>query len=101
MTDPAVTAITRERFTIELDGQPVEAEAGQTIAATLIASGHRSWRTTRGAGEPRGVFCGIGICFDCLATVNGRPNVRACLAEARPGDVVTTQDGTGHGDRAI
>jgi hypothetical protein len=43
------------------------------------------------------VFCGIGVCFDCLVTVNGQPSVRACLAEARPGDRVETQQGTGHG----
>lgn len=89
------------RFTITIDGEPVEVEPGQTIAAALIASGRRSWRTTRKGGAPRGVFCGIGVCFDCLAVVNGRPNVRACLVEARPGDVVASQDGTGHGERAV
>ncbi|GAA4896329.1 hypothetical protein GCM10023237_13470 [Streptomyces coeruleoprunus] len=41
-------------------------------------------------------FCGIGTCHDCLATVNGRPNQRACLVPVRPGDTVTTQEGTGH-----
>ena len=96
MTDGA-----RERFTITFDGDELPVEEGQTVAAALIAAGHRSWRTTRGSGAPRGVFCGIGACFDCLATVNGRPNVRACLATARPGDVITTQDGTGHGDAAV
>jgi hypothetical protein len=93
--------VTRARFTIELDGEPVEAESGQTVAAALIAGGHRAWRRTRRDGRPRGAFCGIGVCFDCLATVNGRPNLRACLVEARPGDVVTTQEGAGHGDRAV
>jgi predicted molibdopterin-dependent oxidoreductase YjgC len=78
------------------DGRPIPAEPGQSIAAALIADGTRSWRHTRVAGEPRGVFCGIGICFDCLVTVNGEPNQRACLIEAAPGDVVTTQKGTGH-----
>jgi hypothetical protein len=57
-----------------------------------------SWRTTRGSGERRGVFCGIGVCFDCLLTVNGRPNQRACLVRAAPGDVIRTQEGTGHHD---
>ncbi|MFD2351610.1 2Fe-2S iron-sulfur cluster-binding protein [Nonomuraea ferruginea] len=41
-------------------------------------------------GRPRGLFCGIGVCFDCLISVNGGPVERACLAEARPGDEVTT-----------
>ena len=90
-----------EPFTIELDGEPIAVTPGQSVAAALIAAGHRSWRRTRIGGEPRGVFCGIGVCFDCLATINGRPNQRACLVEARPGDLVTTQEGAGHGDRAV
>ena len=88
-------------FTIELDGQVIEVEPGQSVAAALIAAGTRSWRRTRTGDRPRGVFCGIGVCFDCLATINGIPNQRACLVEARPGDVVTTQHGTGHDDRAV
>ena len=99
MTDPSSTK--RGRFEIRLDGVAVPVQEGQTIAAALIASGHRSWRRTRVGGQPRGVFCGIGICFDCLATVNGRPNERACLTVARPGDVVATQEGTGHDDLAV
>ncbi|MFE2599419.1 (2Fe-2S)-binding protein [Streptomyces sp. NPDC059396] len=82
------------------DGETVRAEAGQTIGAALIAAGRRSWRRTRVGGAPRGVFCGIGICFDCLVVVNGRPNNRACLVEAAPGDVVQTQEGAGYDDLA-
>lgn len=78
------------------DGEEIPAEPGQSVGAALIAAGHRSWRTTRHGGAPRGVFCGIGICFDCLLVVNGRPNQRACLIEARDGDEVAPQEGTGH-----
>jgi len=81
---------------LTFDGRRLPLEQGQTIAACLIAAGIRSWRTTRRAGSPRGLFCGIGVCFDCLVTLNGRPNVRACVTQARCGDVVTTQEGTGH-----
>jgi predicted molibdopterin-dependent oxidoreductase YjgC len=90
-----VTDGTTAAFTIELDGEPVTVAPGQTVAAALIAAGHRSWRRTRIGDRPRGVFCGIGVCFDCLATINGTPNQRACLVEAAPGDIVTTQHGTG------
>jgi predicted molibdopterin-dependent oxidoreductase YjgC len=83
--------------TFAFDGREIVAAPGQSIGAALIAAGYRSWRTTRHTGAPRGVFCGIGICFDCLVVVNGRPNQRACLAEARQGDEVTPQEGTGHG----
>ncbi|MBB5815164.1 hypothetical protein HNR72_006192 [Streptomyces collinus] len=85
-------------FTVTFDGRPVEALPGQTVAAVLWAAGVTSWRDTRREGRPRGVFCGIGVCFDCLVTVNGRPNQRACLVPVRPGDQIGTQDGTGHGE---
>jgi predicted molibdopterin-dependent oxidoreductase YjgC len=80
------------------DGATIPAEGGQTVAAALIADGHRTWRHTRIGGAPRGVFCGIGVCFDCLITINGQPNQRACLVEAHQGDVIATQEGTGHGE---
>ncbi|MEU3985202.1 (2Fe-2S)-binding protein [Streptomyces sp. NPDC026672] len=83
-------------FTVTFDGRSVEALPGRTVAAVLWSAGVTAWRTTRGAGRPRGVFCGTGVCFDCLVTVNGRPGVRACLVLARPGDDIRTQEGTGH-----
>ncbi|WP_371655238.1 MULTISPECIES: (2Fe-2S)-binding protein [unclassified Streptomyces] len=88
-------------FTVTFDGRTLTALPGQSIAAVFWAAGILSWRTTRAGGEPRGAFCGIGSCYDCLATVNGRPNQRACLVAARPGDVITTQEGTGHADLAV
>ncbi|MFI9274206.1 (2Fe-2S)-binding protein [Kitasatospora sp. NPDC052896] len=86
---------------IEFDGRRVPALPGQTIAAALWAAGVVAWRTTRVAGRPRGAFCGIGVCFDCLATVNGLPNQRTCLLLAEPGAVVTTQEGDGHADLGV
>ncbi|MGW2652942.1 (2Fe-2S)-binding protein [Streptomyces sp. NPDC001478] len=83
-------------YTLTFDGRPVTARPGQSIAAALWAAPVLSWRTTRNGGRPRGAFCGIGSCYECLATVNGSPNRRACLIPARPGDVVTTQEGNGH-----
>ena len=85
-------------FRVAFDGAPIDALPGQTIAAALWSAGIVSWRGTRVDGRPRGVFCGIGVCFDCLVTVNGVPNQRACLLPARPGDEITTQRGDGHGD---
>ena len=83
---------------LQFDGEQIAARAGQTLAAALIAAGHRSWRTTRMSGRPRGVLCGIGACYDCLIVLNGRPNTRACLVVVESGDVVQTQEGTGHGE---
>jgi hypothetical protein len=81
----------RERpLRITVDGETVEGIAGQTLAGVLLAAGRRSWR--RGpAGAPRGVFCGIGVCFDCLVTVGTERDVRACRRRARDGDAVHTQ----------
>jgi predicted molibdopterin-dependent oxidoreductase YjgC len=80
-----------------LDGKEMTATDGQSIAGALMAGGVMWWRRTRFDDRPRGVFCGIGACFDCLITVNGEPNVRACLAQIREGDRVTRQEGTGYG----
>lgn len=82
------------------DGRPVDFRPGQSVGAALIAAGHRSWRTTRLGERPRGVFCGIGICFDCLVTIDGRPNERACRVLATDGARVSTQQGVGRDDLA-
>lgn len=79
-------------FTVTFDGRQVEALPGQTVAAVLWAAGVTSWRATRGEGRPRGVFCGIGVCFDCLVTIDGAAGQRACLIPARAGMTVTTQE---------
>ncbi len=77
-----------ESLTLTLDGAPITATPGQSVGAALTDAGVRSWRTTRLGGRPRGLFCGIGICFDCLLTVDGRPNQRACLVPASDGMVL-------------
>ncbi|MFJ3698049.1 (2Fe-2S)-binding protein [Streptomyces sp. NPDC090052] len=66
-------------------GTGVPAEPGQSVAAALVAAGITDWRTTRKDGRPRGLFCGIGVCFDCLITVDGARAERACLVPAADG----------------
>jgi predicted molibdopterin-dependent oxidoreductase YjgC len=85
----------------DFDGRPVPYAEGQTVGAALWADGVRSWRRTRFGGRPRGLFCGIGVCFDCLVEVDGRPDQRACLVPARPGAVVRTQEGAGRADQQV
>jgi hypothetical protein len=92
-----VRARPEPEFEISVDGVPVPVVPGQTVGAAMHGAGIRSWRTTRFGGRPRGLFCGIGVCFDCLVTVNGSPSLRACLTEARPGDLVTTGHDAGDG----
>lgn len=81
--------ITRQPpFNISINGQQALAYPGETIATVLLAAGWHMFHHSSLSGEPRGMFCGMGLCFDCLVTVNGQPNVRACHTIARPGDVV-------------
>ncbi|QUH03262.1 (2Fe-2S)-binding protein [Saccharopolyspora erythraea] len=76
-----------------VDGARVQARPGQTVAGLLLSRGQVSWRSTRRGGRPRGVFCGIGVCFDCLVVVNGIADVRACQRVLEDGDEVRTQRG--------
>jgi hypothetical protein len=77
--------------TIFVDGVPITGVRGQTIAGVMLSAGIESWRRTSVGDRPRGVFCGIGVCFDCLAVVNGLSDVRACQRRAEEGDIVTSQ----------
>ena len=72
-------------LTLIFDGRPIPAIVGDSVGAALTRAGVRSWRTTRHEGRPRGLFCGIGVCYDCLLTVDGLPNQRACLVPAADG----------------
>ena len=78
--------------TIAVDGRHVTAYLGESVAAALLAEGIGATRRTPG-GAPRGVFCGMGVCFDCLAVVDGVPNTRACMTWVRDGMDVRLQDG--------
>ena len=69
-------------------GRTVRVRAGQSVAAALLDAGVLSWRVTRHEERPRGLFCGIGVCFDCLLTIDGKPAQRACLVPVRDGMVV-------------
>ena len=74
-----------ESVTIYFDGQP--------IAAALMNAGIRAFRTTAKRHEPRGIFCAIGRCTDCMMIVDGVPNTRTCVTLVRDGMQVKTQHG--------
>jgi aerobic-type carbon monoxide dehydrogenase small subunit (CoxS/CutS family) len=86
---------------ITVDGEPIRVPKGRSLAAALIESGRPAWRTTRRSAELRGISCGIGVCFDCLVTINGTPGVRACLVDVEDGDQVTTEEGSGYAADAV
>lgn len=80
---------------ITVDGQEIPAVEGEPIASALLAAKIRKFRITPKDGSPRGIFCGIGRCTDCIMTVDGQPNIRTCVTPVRNGMVVTTQKGLG------
>jgi predicted molibdopterin-dependent oxidoreductase YjgC len=98
MMNKPVKAITASRIPanrgqqvhLTIDGQSVQAWAGETVAAVLLAYGIIIFRRTEQKHAPRSLFCGMGICFDCLVTVDGLPNTRACLTPVAEGMVVET-----------
>jgi predicted molibdopterin-dependent oxidoreductase YjgC len=81
-----------QRFGVLVDGEPVQACAGETIAAALLAAGRRTVGHTMKRGEPRGLYCVMGVCWDCAVMVDGR-TVRACVTPATPGLSVETLRG--------
>ena len=83
LTSPTITPSSAPiRFTF--DGREVEALPGESIAAALSAAGVVALRTTA-RGAPRGLWCGMGACWDCIVTVDGRAGQRACLVKAEAG----------------
>lgn len=76
--------------TIRVDEEEVDARSTDTVAAALWADGRRVLRRSR-TGQPRGLYCGIGHCFECRVTVDGVSGVRACLTPVAPGMQVRTE----------
>jgi D-hydroxyproline dehydrogenase subunit gamma len=80
-------------LTIWFDGSAIPARTGDSVAVALLAAGITTTRTTPISGAPRGPFCMMGACFDCLAVVDGRANVQTCMTPVRGGMRVERQDG--------
>ena len=85
-----MSAKTGSEVSFTFNGDAYEGVPGQSIAAALMASGVRELRATRIHKEPRLIFCGIGVCFDCVVVVNGVANQRACLVEISQGDQIVS-----------
>ncbi len=85
MRDPSVSRGAGVRFSFE--GRSIEAHAGESVAAALLAAGIRTLRASRRGGTARGAFCWMGLCQECTVTVDGmrRP---ACRVPVREGLVV-------------
>lgn len=84
---------TRPEVSITVDGRPVAAREGDSVAAALLGSGSLACRTTPVTGAPRAPYCMMGVCFDCLVTVDGTPNVQGCMTRVRGGMRIEIQAG--------
>ena len=82
-----------KEVTFTPDGREMQGYEGEPIAAALRAAGVMVHRHTRKRDEPRGIFCAIGRCTDCVMIVDGRPNVRTCITPLKAGMQVQTQYG--------
>ncbi len=81
------------RVSFEFDGRRLEGCEGEPIAVALRAAGVMVHRYTARFHRPRGIFCAIGRCTDCVMIVDGKPNVRTCVTPLREGMKVQTQYG--------
>lgn len=79
--------------TVHIAGQAVQARAGDSVAAAMLAAGLASCRSTPVTGAPRAPYCLMGVCFDCLVQIDGEANRQACLVPVRDGMVVQPQSG--------
>lgn len=91
---PILGNMTKERKVIfTFDGKEVTGFEGEPIAVALKAHGFMVHRYTSKLHEPRGIFCAIGRCTDCVMIVDGKPNIRTCITPLKEGMTVQTQFG--------
>ena len=79
--------------TISIGGKPARARATDSVAAAMLAAGADHCRTTPVSGAPRAPYCMMGVCFDCLVTIDGVGNRQGCLVRVREGMRVEIQRG--------
>lgn len=78
---------------LQIEGRPVQARAGDSVAVAMLEAGVGVFRETPVSGAPRAPLCLMGVCFDCLVEVDGRPNVQACMTPVAEGMQVRRQHG--------
>jgi predicted molibdopterin-dependent oxidoreductase YjgC len=76
---------------VTIDGERVLAYTNETVSAVLMAQGRSSTRRTI-KGDLRGVFCGMGVCFDCVLVVDNIPNTRGCVTWVKDGMMIESQN---------
>ena len=84
-------------LTLTVDGKPIRARIGDTVAAAMLAAGFDHCRTSTVSGAPRAPYCLMGVCFECLAEIDGQPNRQSCMVTVAPSMAIRRQ----HGKRMV
>ena len=80
-----------ETITVRVNGRDITVPVGSMAAAAIAEAGESHFRTSV-TGEPRGPLCGMGVCFECRVTIDGRPHQRSCQTLCRPGMEIKTDE---------
>lgn len=78
---------------LDFEGKRIEAVEGDSVAAALLAAGETTFRSTPVSGAPRGPYCMMGVCFECLVEIDGIANQQSCMIEVREGMQIRRQRG--------
>jgi D-hydroxyproline dehydrogenase subunit gamma len=81
------------RVAVEVEGRTVLVPEGASAAAAVLVAGLSSIRDTPVGHSERAPYCMMGVCFDCLAEIDGVPNRQSCMVTARPGMRIRRQRG--------
>jgi predicted molibdopterin-dependent oxidoreductase YjgC len=81
--------VSPDYISMVLNGRVLSVPSGITVAVAILQAGEPNFRTSV-TGEPRAPLCGMGICFECRVTVDGRPHARSCQILVRDGMRVST-----------
>lgn len=87
-TDPS-----RATVAIFVDGREIRARATDSVAAAMLAHGMQTCRRSAVGGRPRGPYCMMGVCFDCLVVIDGTGSRQGCMTRVREGMRIESQDG--------
>lgn len=81
---------------LHIEGRPVKVRSGDSVAVAMLAAGVTVFRETPVSGAPRAPLCLMGVCFECLVEIDGRPNMQACMTLVAEGMQVRPQQGARH-----
>ena len=83
-----------ENVSIIFEGDNIDVEKGQTVASALLVEANMVFRSSVVSGQPRGPYCMMGVCFECLIEIDGIPNQRACMIPVREAMKIKRQQKT-------